>query len=281
MRILITGAHGMLGRDLVDAARAAGHEPRGLSRAECDITDELALRRVLDDARPDVVVNCAAWTDVDGAEADEAGALAINATGPGRLAAAATAVGAWTVHVSTDYVFDGGKRTPYLESDPVGPLSAYGRTKLAGERAVAAAAPEAHTIVRTAWLFGVHGRSFPATMLRLAAERDELAVVDDQVGSPTFTGDLAEALVALAADPPTGVIHVAAQGQCSWCEFARAIVAAGGHGDTTRVRAITTAEYPTPAPRPAFSVLRSERGAPELAPWPQGLERFLGARVTA
>ena len=281
MRILITGAAGMLGRDVTDAVRAAAHEPVALTRADCDISDPAAVSAAVARARPDAVVNCAAWTDVDGAESHEEAALAANGSGPGRVAAAAAAAGAWTVHLSTDYVFDGTKRSPYLESDATGPLSAYGRTKLAGEQAVAKAAPGAHTIVRSSWLFGIHGRSFPATMLRLAAARDELTVVDDQLGAPTFTGDLAAALVALAEQPVGGVLHVAAAGECSWCGFARAIVAASPHAETTTVRAITSAEYPTPAPRPAYSVLRSERGAPVLRDWRAGLADYMTARAAA
>ena len=272
MRILVTGAGGMLGHDVHRAALAAGHESVALARTDCDVTDAAATRTVMDAVRPDVVVNCAAWTNVDGAETHADEAQLINGAGPGGLAAAAAARGAWTIHISSDYVFDGTKRDPYLESDPTGPLSAYGRTKLAGEQAVAAAT-DAHTVVRTSWLFGVHGRSFPATMLRLAAERDELTVVDDQVGCPTFTGHLGTALVRLAETPVAGVLHVAAAGQCSWCEFARAIVESSGAG--TPVRAITTAEFPTPAPRPAYSVLRSQRGAPDLPSWHDGLAAFL------
>jgi dTDP-4-dehydrorhamnose reductase len=273
MRILITGAGGMLGQDVRQAARAGGHEPLALAREVCDIADPASVLAAVTASRPDAVINCAAWTDVDGAESQERAALAVNGDGAGRVAAAASAAGAWTVQVSTDYVFDGAKRTPYLESDPVAPLSAYGRTKLAGERAVATAAPGAHTIVRTAWLFGVHGRCFPKTMLRLAAERDELTVVDDQIGSPTFTGHLAPALVTLAQQRTPGVAHVAAREQCSWCEFAAAIVAASGRD--TAVRGIPTSQYPTPAVRPAYSVLRSERGAPALPAWHDGLEAFL------
>jgi dTDP-4-dehydrorhamnose reductase len=278
MRILITGAGGMLGHDVQSAVRSAGHEPIALTRADCDLGDAASTRDAVRAASPDAVINCAAWTNVDGAETHEDEALAANGTGPGVLAAAAAEAGAWMVHVSTDYVFDGAKRSPYLESDPVAPLSAYGRTKLSGERAIAAAAPDTHTIVRTSWLFGVHGKSFPATMLRLAGERDELTVVDDQIGSPTFTGHLAPALVALAAGSIPGILHVAAAGVCSWCEFARAIVAASGQAASTSVRGITTAEFPTPAPRPAYSVLRSQRGAPELRDWREGLGDYLAAR---
>ena len=272
MRILITGAGGMLGRDVDRAAATGGHTPIALPRAELDIQDAEAVRAAVAAAAPDAVINCAAWTDVDGAEAEDDAATAINGLGAGHVAAAAHAVGAWTVHVSSDYVFDGTKRTPYVESDRVGPLSAYGRSKLSGERLVAGAAPGSHTVVRSAWLFGAGGRCFPKTIRRLAGERDELAIVDDQVGSPTFTGHLAPALVSLAAQRRLGILHVAAEGQCSWCEFARAIVAASGL--SCEVRPITTSQYPLPAPRPAYSVLRSERGAPRLTGWREGLAEF-------
>lgn len=277
VRLMITGAAGMLGQDLVAAAGAAGHDVVGLSRAQLDITDADAVAQALSAARPDVVVNCAAWTDVDGAEGDEAGALGVNGAGAGHLARTAAANGAWTVHVSSDYVFDGAKRSPYLESDRVGALSAYGRTKLAGERAVAQAAPEHHTIVRSSWLFGAGGPCFPATILRLAADRDELNVVDDQVGCPTFTAHLASALVQIAARQPGGLLHVAGGGTCSWYEFAREIVA--GAGLRCEVKPCTTADMPRPAPRPAYSVLRSERAdeAPVLPQWRAGLAEYLTA----
>src|SRR5947209_10998367 len=195
MRIIVTGAGGMLGQDLVSAANAAGAECAALTRGELDITDAGEVDAAVATAAPDVVVNCAAWTDVDGAEAEPQEALAVNGEGAGNVARAAYRAGAWTVQVSSDYVFDGAKREPYLESDRTNPLSAYGRSKLSGEHLVARAAPNAHTVVRSAWLFGVHGPCFPATILRLAGERDELSVVDDQVGCPTFTGHLAHALL--------------------------------------------------------------------------------------
>jgi dTDP-4-dehydrorhamnose reductase len=277
MRFAITGAAGMLGQDLVAAVRAAGHDPLGFSRAELDITDAAVLTGALRDTRPDVVVNCAAWTDVDGAEQDEEGALAVNGAGAGNVARAAAACGAWTMHVSSDYVFDGAKRSPYVESDPVGPLSSYGRSKLAGERAVAVEAPGTHTVVRSAWLFGAGGRCFPATILRLASERDELSVVDDQVGCPTFTRHLARALVELGTRPsrPVGIVHAAARGACSWYEFAREIVASAGV--SCEVRACSTAAMPRAATRPAYSVLRSERGeaVPGLPDWREGLDEYM------
>lgn len=273
MRILVTGAGGMLGTDLRRAALDAGHEPIGLARAELDIVDAGAVAAVIASAAPDVVVNCAAWTDVDGAETAPEAALAVNEDGAGNVAAAARAAGAWTVHISSDYVFDGASPTGYVESDEVDPLSAYGRSKLAGEVAVARAAPDAHTIVRSSWLFGVGGQCFPKTMLRLAGERDELRVVADQVGCPTFTGHLAAALVAIAEQRAGGVLHVAGGGSCSWFAFAREIVASAGVD--CEVKPISTDEYPVPARRPACSILRSERGAPVLPRWQDGLARFL------
>lgn len=279
MRFAITGAAGMLGQDLLAAVGDAGHDALALARAELDITDPAAVTRALDAAGVDVVVNCAAWTDVDGAERSPEEALAVNGAGAGNVARAAAASGAWTIHVSSDYVFDGSKRSPYLESDPVGPLSSYGRSKLAGERAVADAAPERHTIVRSSWLFGAGGPCFPATILRLAGERDELRVVDDQVGCPTFTAHLARALVGLGEGTggarPVGVVHVAGGGTCSWFEFAREIVS--GASVRCEVQPCSTAEMPRPATRPAYSVLRSERGAdaPGLPDWHEGLEQYL------
>jgi dTDP-4-dehydrorhamnose reductase len=277
MKLLITGAAGMLGTDV--QAAAVGQEVVALTRAELDIGDRDAVFDAITQARPDAVINCAAYTNVDGAEADPDAAAAVNATGPGHLAQAAAAAGAWLVHVSTDYVFDGTKTTPYLESDPTGPRSVYGSTKLLGEHAIAIAAPQAHTIVRTSWLFGNAGPCFPATMLRLAAERDTLTVVDDQVGCPTFTGHLAPALVELAtAKRLPGVMHLAASGDCSWYQFAVEIMRAT---DTAvNVRPCTTAEFPRPAQRPAYSVLRSARPeTPVLPDWRDGLGDYLSAQV--
>ncbi|HEX8976963.1 MAG TPA: dTDP-4-dehydrorhamnose reductase [Solirubrobacteraceae bacterium] len=282
MRILITGAGGMLGHDVGIAAGRRGHETVALSRRELDVGDPRAVDAAISEAAPEVVINCAAWTDVDGAEAEYAAALAVNGDGPENVGRAAATAGAWTIHLSTDYVFDGRHTEPYLESDETSPMSGYGRSKLAGERALARVAPERHTIVRTSWLYGLTGASFPKTILRLGRERESLSVVDDQVGCPTFTGHLAAALVSLAEDaPPLGVLHLAASGQCSWFEFAREIVA--GAGLVCEVSPCTTAEFPRPAPRPAYSVLRSRRaGAPVLPHWREGLSEFLaGIEVPA
>jgi dTDP-4-dehydrorhamnose reductase len=278
MRLLVTGAAGMLGRDVASAAVAAGHDLTALARAELDITDLAAVEAAVREARPDAVLNCAAWTDVDGAEKRTEEAFVVNGPGAGIVARAAARAGAWIVHVSTDYVFAGDKHSPYLESDATGPESEYGRGKLAGEQAVADAAPEGHTIVRSSWLFGAGGRCFPTTILRAGAERDQLTVVDDQVGCPTFTEHLGAALVALAQEPVEGLVHVAGAGSCSWYGFAREIVRLAGL--SCEIVPGTTAELARPAPRPAYSVLGSEReDAPRLPAWHEGLEAFLAAGV--
>lgn len=278
MRLLVTGAAGMLGREVASAATAAGHELTALGHAELDITDAVAVEAAVRDARPDAVLNCAAWTDVDGAETHSEQALAVNGHGAGNVARAAAAAGAWIVHVSSDYVFSGEQRTPYLESDPTDPRSQYGRGKLAGELAVAEAAPARHTIVRSSWLFGAGGHSFPATILRAGSERDRLTVVDDQVGCPTFTGHLAPALLGLAHDPIPGILHVAGRGWCSWYDFSLEIVRLAGLG--CQVEAGTTADLGRAAPRPAYSVLGTERlETPRLPHWHEGLQAFLAAGV--
>jgi len=285
MRLLVTGAGGMLGRAVVEAAARAGHDVLALTRGDLDITDAGAVRRALRAQRPRAVVNCAAYTDVDGAQTDTARATAVNASGAGNVAAAAAEIGASVVHVSTDYVFDGSKREPWLESDPVAPLGAYGAGKLAGERAVAAANP-AHAIVRTAWLFGAGGRNFVDTMLALGGGgghgnggRDEVMVVTDQVGCPTWTGHLAGALVTLAERPDeTGIHHVAGGGSCSWHELAIEVFHRAGID--CRVLATTSDAFPRVAPRPAYSVLCSERARPVvLAPWQDGVAEYLSSRV--
>ena len=264
--IVVTGAAGMLGQDVVSAA---GDGAVALSRADLDVTDAGAAREALDGA--DVVINCAAWTDVDGAEEHAQEALAVNREGARNVAAAARRV----VYVSTDYVFDGAKRAPYVESDPTAPLQSYGRSKLAGELATAEANPR-RFIVRSSWLFGAGGGNFVETMLRLGRERDELRVVDDQVGCPTFTGHLAEAIVALARTEDYGIHHLAGAGACSWYQFAREIF--DRSGVECQVEPCTTDEYPLPARRPAWSVLGSERGR-SLPPWQEGLDAYLGVRA--
>jgi dTDP-4-dehydrorhamnose reductase len=280
MHLLVTGAAGMLGHDVTTAAARAGHEVTPLSRRQLDVSDAAAVREIVAAARPHAILNCAAWTDVDGAEASEPEATKVNGEGAGNVAAAAAAAGAFCVHVSTDYVFDGSATSPYVESSPTSPMSAYGRSKLAGEIAVAQAAPGAHAIVRSSWLFGEHGGNFVATMLRLASERDALTVVDDQVGCPTFTGHLAGALVAIAERRLGGIRHVAGAGECSWYDLAAAAFAATGASvDLGRGR---TADLGRAAPRPAYSVLRSEHpDTPVLPPWQDGLNAYLELGVTA
>ncbi len=282
MRLLVSGAGGMLGQDLVSAVEGGGHDAIPLSRDELDVTDADAVQRAIGAAAPDVVINCAAWTDVDGAEVSASAAHAVNGGGAGNVAAAAARVGAWMIQISTDYVFDGSKRVPYVESDPVAPKSVYGSSKLAGERVVAARSPGCHTIVRTSWLFGAGGPCFPATILRLARERDELTVVDDQVGCPTFTGHLARALVELATgERPPGIVHVAGAGACSWYELAHEAIARAEL--RCEVRPGRTADLARPAPRPAYSVLGTERGdaAPRLPDWRDGLGDYMSLAVSA
>ena len=256
----------MLGQDIV---RAGGDAALALTRADLDVTDAAAVREALGRA---TVINCAAYTDVDGAESNRASAHAVNEQGARNVAEAAGRV----LYVSTDYVFDGTKGEPYVESDDPAPLQEYGRSKLAGERATAEANPN-HLIVRSSWLFGAGGKNFVETILRLADGRDELRVVDDQVGCPTFTGHLAEALLTLAAGGERGVLHVAGTGSCSWFEFAREILDRGG---VERVlQPCTSDEFPRPALRPANSVLASELGSPALPPWQDGLDAYLGVRA--
>ena len=259
-RTLITGAAGQLGQALARAF--AEDEVLALDRAAWDVCEEAPPLPWT----PDLVLHTAAWTNVDGAEDDPQGAAAANVGGT----AHAAALGAPLVAYSSDYVFDGTKRTPYLESDAPSPLSAYGRTKLHGE---AAAGPEAW-VVRSSWLFSETGHNFVRTMLRLGAERDEVAVVDDQRGCPTYVGHLAEASRALLdAGAPFGVWHLAAEGECTWAELAEAVFDEARFD--CRVRRITSAEFGAPAPRPAYSVLRSEKGAPTLPHWRDGVRECL------
>jgi dTDP-4-dehydrorhamnose reductase len=277
MRLLVTGAGGMLGRDVLLAAAQRGHEVSALTHADLDIADNHAVRAAIDSARPEVVVNCAAYTNVDGAEDQEEAALEANGDGAGNLARAAHATGARMVHVSTDYVFDGTAERPYVESDPVAPRTAYGRTKLAGEREVVGAS-DGHAVVRTAWIFGVGGKNFVDTMLGLAAGRDEVKVVTDQVGSPTWSGHLAPALLDVAERGTGGVLHVAGGGSCSWNELATEAFRVAGL--SCKVLPATTADMPRPAPRPPYSVLGTERhDAPRLPSWQEGVAGYMAARA--
>ncbi|WP_405962585.1 dTDP-4-dehydrorhamnose reductase [Streptomyces sp. NBC_00723] len=261
MRWLVTGAAGMLGRDTVEELARRGEDVTGLDRTGLDITRPGSVDRAFAAHRPDLVVNCAAYTAVDDAETDEARALLVNGEGPRLLAAACAAHGARLVHVSTDYVFDGAARAPYREDGPPAPCTAYGRTKLAGERAVRAVLPDAGVIVRTAWLYGVHGRSFVRTMLELEARRDTVDVVDDQRGQPTWSADVAARIADLgpkAGRGATGVFHATAAGEATWYDLAREVFRSLG-ADPDRVRPTTGDAFPRPAPRPAYSVLAHGR----------------------
>nr|WP_277355740.1 dTDP-4-dehydrorhamnose reductase [Cellulomonas hominis] len=249
---MVVGAAGMLGQDVVRVLDEREHEVVGVGRDALDITDQSSVDAVVRGV--DVVVNCAAYTAVDRAEEDEGAAFAVNAVGAGLVARATRAAGARLVHVSTDYVFDGCAASPYPETAPLAPHSAYGRTKAAGEWAVRAEAPD-HLVVRTAWLYGAGGPCFPRTIARAAAERGHLDVVDDQVGQPTWTADLAgfiERLVSTDAAP--GIYHGTSAGETSWFDFARAVVASAGM-DPEIVSPTTSLEFVRPAPRPAYSVL--------------------------
>jgi dTDP-4-dehydrorhamnose reductase len=251
MRILVTGANGMLGRD-VTAVLAPRHQVLPHPREALDIADPAAVRAAFEAAKPDAVVNCAAFTDVDGAESHRAEAFTINALGARNVALAAEAVGAALAHVSTDYVFDGAAAEPYTEFDPTGPINVYGLSKRAGEDEIRAHCRR-HFIVRSAWLYGEHGRNFVWTILKAARERDGLEVVDDQVGSPTWTADLARMLEALLETGAYGTYHASAGGSCTWYAFTGAILKA--KEVATPVRPVTTDRFPRPARRPANSVL--------------------------
>lgn len=277
MKVLITGAAGMLGQDVATEADAVHHEVVALGRDQLDITNADAVLDAMHKHMPAVVVNCAAYTNVDGAEDDRETAYAVNEHGASNVAAGAADIGARIVHISTDYIFDGTKGSPYVESDEPHALGVYGASKLAGEAAVARANPR-HLIVRTSWLFGLGGKNFVETMLALAEKQSEILVVNDQVGCPTYTRHLAAAIVELLDYERVGVMHVAAEGKCSWYEFAREIFRQS-QVDVT-VLSGTTEMLGRPAPRPALSALETERSdAPQLPRWDHGLHGYLLARA--
>lgn len=276
-RWLVTGAGGMLGHDVVAALLAGGRKVTALSRAYLDITNTAAVAdAVATHAGPGgVVVNCAAYTAVDAAETAEPAAFRLNAVAPARLAAGCAAVGARMVHVSTDYVFDGGSDEPYAESTVPAPVSAYGRTKAAGEWAVRAALPDSSWTVRTAWLYGEHGGNFVRTMLRLAGERQTVSVVDDQTGQPTWAGEVASAIVRLVdAGAPPGTYHATAAGSTTKFGLTRRVFDLAGL-DPARVRPTTTEAFPLPAPRPVSSVLGHDAWAAAGLTAPQDWDRTL------
>ncbi len=267
----------MLGRDVVALAEGAAHEVTALGRDDLDITDGSRVDEIVERHRPRAIINCAAWTDVDGAEEAEEEATRVNSEGAANLALAAARMNSMVVYPSTDYVFDGGKNEPYNERDEPGPLSAYGRSKLAGERATTAANRRSF-IVRTSWLFGPEGKNFVETMLQLAADKGQVLVVHDQVGTPTYTGHLAAGLVRLIEGTTYGIHHMSGGGQASWYEFAQEIFRQAGA--QCEVLAATSEMVPRPATRPAYGVLRSIRQTPiELPPWEQGLAQYLKRRA--
>jgi dTDP-4-dehydrorhamnose reductase len=283
VKLLVTGAAGMLGCDVLRAGRAAGHDLAAVDVGDFDIADPGAVSDAIARIAPDALLNCAAWTDVDGAESHREQALAVNADGAGNLARAAAQASIPLLHVSTDYVFDGegpldatGALRPYVESDPTGPRSVYGESKLAGERQVLEASPR-HAVVRSSWLFGVGGRNFADTMIRLAGERDAVQVVTDQVGCPTWTGHLAPALLGLIERGVSGLAHLAGTGHVSWNGFTAEIFRQAEL--SCRVEPASTADIARAAPRPAWSALESERDdVLPLPPWQDGLAGYLAAR---
>ena len=282
MRIAVTGANGQLGRELVAAIGAAGHEAVAAGHARCDVAEPGAARRLIEESRPDALVNCAAWNDVDGAESDPDGAIRVNAIGPRLVAIACQAAGVRLCHVSTDFVFDGEGATALDERAPTRPLSVYGVSKLAGEEEVRGHCAD-HRIVRTAWLFGQDGPNFVLTMLRLASTRPELRVVADQHGSPTWTGHLAPALLRLLEIDAPGTYHLTGGGGASRHQLAAAAVEAAGL--PTAVIPVGSDEFPLPARRPANAVLDNRAwrllGEPPLPPWEDGLRAYLRIRGPA
>lgn len=264
MQVLVVGSNGMLGQELLLRLNRSEHDVVGLDIPDIDITDGVGLRSKVEKLSPDLVINCAAYTAVDRAESEVESAFSVNRNGSANLAGVCNRQGAALIHVSTDYVFNGNRRAPYRETDPTNPLGIYGQSKWAGEEAVRGELTE-HLIVRTAWLFGTRGRNFVKTILRLSREREEVRVVADQFGCPTWTGDLAEALVSIAhrlgrnrAPIRWGTYHFCGSGNTTWHGFAGAIVAEGRRREPLRVKRIipiATAEYPTAAARPAWSVL--------------------------
>jgi len=284
-RWLVTGAGGMLGQDMVTCLERDGEVALALTRRDLDITDQAAVTATVLGCRPDIVVNCAAWTAVDEAEAHEEEALEVNGRGARLVAAACAASGARLIHISTDYVFAGDAARPYTEHDRCGPRTGYGRTKLAGERAVAELLPGSGYIVRTAWLYGAHGRNFVRTMIGLERDGKVVGVVDDQRGQPTWTMDVVGQVIALArSGAPAGVYHATSSGETTWFGFAREIFRLLG-ADTARVRPVTSGAYPRPAPRPAYSVLGHDAwasaGIKPIPGWQLRLQQGLRAVAAA
>ena len=273
MKVVVTGAGGQLGTDLIGAM--SGWDVVPFARDQMDVGDRDQVLQAITTVEPDAIVHAGAWTAVDACESDPDRAFRVNALGSRHIAEAARLVGSHVLYVSTDYVFDGTAETPYTEWDEPNPQSVYGRSKLAGEREVLAQLPSA-AVVRTSWVCGAHGQNMVKTILRLAGENDRLSFVNDQRGCPTFTEDLASMIRRLVISRLPGVFHVTNQGPTTWFDLARAVLAAAGE-DPERVSPVTTAEFPRPAPRPAFSVLDNAalrlQGIPLLDPWEIPLER--------
>ncbi|MGO4107626.1 dTDP-4-dehydrorhamnose reductase [Paenibacillus sp. YAF4_2] len=276
LKVVVTGANGQLGRELVMLDSKGRFAINGLDRSALDITSLEQCREVLSQLRPDVVIHCAAYTAVDKAEAEPDEAFRINAAGTRNIALAAREVGAKLCAISTDYVFDGAGSVPYKEYDRTNPLTVYGQSKLAGEHLVQSL-HDRYFIVRTSWVYGAYGNNFVKTMLKLASEREQLKVVSDQFGSPTYTYDLALFLLELASTDYYGIYHASNSGVCSWYEFAEAIMEESGSG--TQIEPCTTAEFPRPAPRPHYSVMDHSairsNGLEPLRPWREALRHYL------
>ncbi|MEH7355060.1 dTDP-4-dehydrorhamnose reductase [Neobacillus drentensis] len=276
MKVVVTGVQGQLGYDVVKQLTARNHQVFGTDRNELDITDEKAVQAYFDEIKPDALLHCAAYTNVDGAEEDKETVYKVNAIGAKYLAQAASKVGAKMVYVSTDYVFDGTAAEPYEVDHPTQPLGVYGETKYAGEEFVKQNLDH-HFIVRTAWVYGINGNNFVKTMLRLAGDRDELGVVHDQVGSPTYTVDLARFMIDLVESDKYGVYHATNEGVCSWYDFAVEIFKqADVH---VKVNPLTSEQFPRPAARPKYSVLSKkkiiEQGFTPLPNWKDALSAYL------
>ncbi|MEH7115668.1 dTDP-4-dehydrorhamnose reductase [Neobacillus niacini] len=276
MRVVVTGAAGQLGQDVLLELERKNHQAFGTDRQQLDITNEEAVIAYISEVKPDVILHCAAYTNVDGAEANEETAYHINAAGTEYLAKAAKLNGAKMLLVSTDYVFDGTATEPYEVDEPTKPLGAYGRTKLAGEQLLQKYL-EQFFIVRTAWVFGVYGKNFVKTMIRLGKERGEIGVVYDQVGSPTYTVDLAQFMVQLMETDKYGIYHATNSGVCSWYEFAVEIFKQSDLN--VKVNPLTSDQFPTPAARPKYSVLSKEKiseiGLTPLRDWKEALAAYL------
>jgi dTDP-4-dehydrorhamnose reductase len=276
---LVIGSKGMLGTDLMDALRRAGLQARGMDLDEVDISRADSVTTALSQCRPGTVINVAAFTDVDGCESREDLAFRVNAQGPGHLAHACRDRGCTLVHISTDYVFDGLAQHPYGEDHPMNPMGVYGKSKAEGEMRVRELLPDSHAIVRTAWLFGLKGKNFVATMLDLGRKLDVLRVVDDQRGAPTYTRDLAAALVKLCRKEGRGTFHVTNSGETTWYAFAKRIMAKSGL-EAVRVEPITTAQLGRPAPRPAYSLLNCAKYTSltghRMRSWEEALDDYLG-----